>query len=302
MRRSSSQVQERFPVTQIPTEHLDDTGKAVFDDLYHQPDPRMYYEHLGQLGYRIAGEAQPLIARTVSAISDIRDEHQPKVIDIGSSYGINAALLNCDLTLDQLDRHYRSDEISGWSRDRVLERDITYFSDHQADRGSDIVGIDVSREALQYAVDAGLLDAALAVNLEEESLGPDEAALLSGTDLIMSTGAVGYVGESTFEQVLDACEESRPWVANSVLRMFPYEGFVELLADRGYVTEKCDGTLIQRTFASDDERTNVLENLGDLGVDPTGKEAEGHYHAEFYLSRPREDAKTAVFEQVSPAN
>lgn len=285
-------------MTQTSTDQFDDTGKAVFDDAYNQADPRMYYEDLGRLGYRIAGEAQPQIARTVSALTEIRDEKQPKVIDIGSSYGINAALLNSDLTLGQLDEHYRSDEIANWNRERVLERDIEFFSEN-ADEQCSIVGIDVSSHALQYAVDAGLLEAALAVNLEEDSLAPEEAAVLSDADLIMSTGAIGYVSETTFEQVLDTCTDSQPWVANSVLRMFPYDGFLELLDKRGYVTEKYESTLIQRGFASDDEQQNVLDNLRDIGVNPAGKEATGHYHAEFFLSRPRAEATRSIFEPLN---
>ena len=30
----------------------------------------------------------------------------------------------------------------------------------------------------------------------------------------------------------------------------------------------------------------MLRQLEALGVDPTGKEDDGYYHAEFYLSRP----------------
>lgn len=286
-------------MTQTPTKQYDETGKAVFDDAYNQPDPRMYYEDLGRLGYRIAGEAQPQIARTVSALVAAREEEQPKVIDIGSSYGINAALLNSDLTLDHLDKHYRTDKIADWNRDRVLERDREFFSEHESDLNCEIVGIDISEPALRYAVDAGLLDAALAVNLEENTLAPNEAEILTDADLIMSTGAVGYVSEATFEQVLDACDDSRPWVANSVLRMFPYDGFLELLENRGYVTEKYESTLIQRAFASEEEEANVMDNLKEVGINPTGLEADGHYHAEFFLSRPREEATRTIFEPLT---
>lgn len=282
-------------MTQITPSHYDNSGKAVFDDAYSQPDPRMYYENLGQLGYRIAGEAQPHIAKTIAALEEVRNAPNPKVIDIGSSYGINAALLNCDLSLEQLDAHYRDDEIRDWDREHVLERDIEFFSDHADDSSGPIIGIDVSTPALQYAVDAGLLDAALAVNLEEEKLQKDEAALLADADLIMSTGAVGYVSEATFAQVLDASEDAQPWVANSVLRMFPYDGFLELLDDRGYITEKYESTLIQRDFESSKERESVLQTLHDLGLNPDDKEANGQYHAEFFLSRPREEATHRIF-------
>jgi len=34
----------------------------------------------------------------------------------------------------------------------------------------------------------------------------------------------------------------------------------------------------------------VLEQLRELGIDPTGKESEGHLLADFCLSRPHADA------------
>lgn len=285
-------------MAETPTEQYDDTGKAVFDDAYNQPDPRMYYEDLGRLGYRIAGEAEPHIERTLAALREVRGIAKPKVIDIGCSYGINAALQNTDLTLDELDEHYRTNDVADWNREQILERDIKYFAEHASEEKASFVGMDVSANALQYAVDAGLMDSALVVNLEENKLKPEEAAEIKGADLILSTGAVGYISAATFEQVLDASGESRPWVANSVLRMFPYDEILKLLEERGYVTEKYEGTLIQRSFATDEERLNVMKNLEEIGVDPTGKEAEGNYHAEYFLSRPREEASKPIFKPL----
>ena len=34
----------------------------------------------------------------------------------------------------------------------------------------------------------------------------------------------------------------------------------------------------------------MIEKLEALGIDPDGKEADGHLHAELYLSRPKEDS------------
>lgn len=270
---------------------FDDTGKVVFDDYYNQPDPRAYFEHLGRLGYRIAGEAQPIIERTISALCEMRDLPTVKVVDVGSSYGINAALLKGDISLDELSDRYRSPVVEGMTPEEVLARDRTYYDEHLTDDSRTVIGLDVSEEAISFAVEAGVLDGGIVADLEENRLDSESAGLIRGAELVMSTGAVGYVSEKTFSQVLDATGESRPWVANCVIRMFPYDGFEELLAERGYITEKLPLTLTQRRFASREEQENTLENLEKMGLDPTGLEAEGTYQAEFFLSRPADEAR-----------
>ena len=84
--------------------------------------------------------------------------------------------------------------------------------------------------------------------------------------------------------------------------MFPFDAIEETLSEQGYVTEKLEGrTFIQRRFASAEEQEQVLEQLSDLGIDPTGKEADGHLHAEFYLSRPARDAAELPIERLLTA-
>jgi hypothetical protein len=93
-----------------------------------------------------------------------------------------------------------------------------------------------------------------------------------------------------------------PWIANFVLRLFPFNAIEETLNDSGYVTEKFEGrTFVQRRFASAEEQEQVLEQLHDHGIDPTGKEAEGHLLAEFYLSRPMTDAAEVPIKCLLPA-
>jgi carnitine O-acetyltransferase len=72
-----------------------------------------------------------------------------------------------------------------------------------------------------------------------------------------------------------------------VLRMFPFDEIRNTLDTLGYVTEKVeDQTFLQRRFASNEEKTHVLERLSGLGIDASGLEAEGWYHAEAFISRP----------------
>ena len=101
---------------------------------------------------------------------------------------------------------------------------------------------------------------------------------------------MGYVTEKTFDSLLPAVTQGQqPWLGNFVLRMFPFDDIEQTLRQWGYVTEKLEGeTFVQRKFASPEEQAQVLEQLCDIGVDPTGKEDQGYLLAEFYLSRPAE--------------
>ena len=76
-------------------------------------------------------------------------------------------------------------------------------------------------------------------------------------------------------------------MAHTVLRMYSYEPAMAALASLGYQTQRMDGLLRQRRFASAEEQSHVLETLADLGVDPHGVETDGWMYAQLYVSRPR---------------
>ncbi len=166
-----------------------------------------------------------------------------------------------------------------------------------------MIGLDQSENAIAFAKAVGLLDEGLVVNLETEPLSALAKEKPAPVDLVTSTGCVGYLTEKSFNRLLPAVTQGRaPWMANFVLRLFPFDAIEETLNDWGYVTEKLEGqTFFQRLFASADEQEQVLEQLRDLGIDPTGKEAEGHLLAEFYLSRPMKDAAEMPIEHLLPA-
>ncbi len=93
-----------------------------------------------------------------------------------------------------------------------------------------------------------------------------------------------------------------PWMGNFVLRLFPFDSIEASLEDWGYVTEKLeDRTFIQRRFTSSEEQGGVIDQLREHGIDPTGKETEGHLLAEFYLSRPAKDAADMPIERLLTA-
>jgi hypothetical protein len=160
------------------------------------------------------------------------------------------------------------------------------------------IGLDVSAPAISYATGVGLLEQGIVADLETETLSTEGARILCPADVIMSTGCIGYVTDKTFGKILDATE-TRPWIISFVLRMFPFDSLAATFAKRGLVTERLAGaTFIQRRFRDAEEFESSLATLAALGVDATGLESEGLFHADLILSRPEADACAAPLEDI----
>jgi SAM-dependent methyltransferase len=278
--------------------HFDATGKVTLDHLYSQDDPRPYFGALQDLDYCIPQLAKPYFAKLIQEHREQRDDRDtgpvevPTVLDVGCSYGVNAALLRCDAHLDELYDRYGAGS-AGLGRDEMVARDRSVVrSCRELDEPGPVrfLGLDVSAPALAYAVDAGLLDGAVHADLERNEATAEQRAVLAQADLVISTGCVGYVTERTLRQVAEASGAGarRPWMAHFVLRMFPYAPVAESLAELGYATIHVGGLFKQRRFASTREQSQVLDSLAEVGVDPRGLEAAGWLYAELYLSLPSE--------------
>jgi hypothetical protein len=262
--------------------------KADFRDIYNRADPRAYYSVLGGLDYVIPEIARPIFLQLAEHCAAVCG--RPIVIlDLGCSYGVNAALLRHGLKMRHLKERYLTPEMRALCAERVAEFDARYFSGWPPRQDMSFIGLDVSAEAISYARSVGLLDAGISINLETEHLDRAAAELISRADLIISTGCVGYVTSTTFEKLIAAMPPRRkPWIASFVLRVFDYTTIEETLARHDLITERFQGaTFVQRRFRDSLEFEETLAALDARGVDPAGKEAEGLLHAELFVSRPQ---------------
>lgn len=264
--------------------------KTNFDDLYTANDPREYFKYLGQLDYIIPHIAQPIFDQIIRAHAQVQSK-PVTVVDLGCSYGVNGALMKYDLEYEALRQRYASPALQQLSSEEVLELDRAYYMAWPRNRGVRVIGLDISENAVRYAQAAGTVDRGLAIDLETQDPSRDEAEVLAGADLIVSTGCVGYVTGKTFERVVRLARRGRqPWVISFVLRMFPFDRIEATLAEHGLVTEKFEGaTFVQRRFASQAEMEATVQAVEALGIDTRGREADGLYHADLYVSRPREE-------------
>lgn len=270
------------------------------DSMYDRPDPREYFNTLEKLNYAIPGNAKPLFQKL---ISQFRRRHQLEeicILDLGCSYGVNAALLKHNLSLDDLYNHWTQDELEDATTEEVIQKDRQFFDDLNDSENLKVIGIDQADNALTFAENVGLIDEGLAVNLEQEKLPEDVRQGLEPVDLMISTGCVGYVTEKSFEQLMEPITERKSaWIANFVLRMFPYDQIEKALSRWDYKTEKLNGQYFrQRDFASTEEQNRVVEQLKSQDIDPSGLETEGHFVAEFYVSRPKKDVHELPLPQL----
>ncbi len=266
----------------------DKGGKASFDHVYNEADPRDYFRTLGDLDYRAPADGARVFPRLVERQREQLGREDLVVLDLACSYGVNAALLNHDLTLDDLYARYRSPEVASLSTEELVLADREFYDEHRRPDTVRVLGQDVADRAVAYAQRVGLHWQSSSENLEEVDPSDALAEALAQVNLIIVTGGVGYISERTFDRVLkcvggdDGC-----WVAAFVLRWIEYDRIAELLATYGLETEKLAGHVFrQRRFADDAERDFALKELRRIGVDPGGV-FEGWYLSEFYLSRPK---------------
>src|SRR5262245_46520331 len=129
------------------------TQKADFNRIYAEPDPRAYIRTLRALDYAAPEHGCEAFGVVLDELRRTGDS--PVVLDLCCSYGINAALLNHDVTLTQLEEHYSQ------ARDMTLpeltERDRDWFAARRRADAVDVIGLDASEPAVDYAVNVGLL-------------------------------------------------------------------------------------------------------------------------------------------------
>lgn len=272
-------------------------AKAIFDDIYGSNDPRSYFSVLGDLDYMIPDVAEPVVRQILAAKAAVTGV-KPVVLDVGCSYGINAAVHRFPLTFTGLRHRYARREMRAVSPEELVRLDRNFYAAWPDVGLARFIGLDMSAPAIRYATGVGLLEQGIVADLEKETLSAESARIIRSTDVIMSTGCIGYVTEKTFSKILGATEEP-PWIISFVLRMFPFDPLATAFAQHGLVTERLSGaTFIQRRFRDAEEFESSLVTLAALGVDATGLESEGLLHADLILSRPEADARAAPLEDI----
>lgn len=264
-------------------------AKHDFSPTYDQCWPNAYYKAHLALDYMICDRARPVFESIIAHLRRQRPHRPLKIVDIGASYGLNAALLRAPLTLDDLYAAYTLAD-GPLASQRLVDHQA-FFTRQRLREDLEIVGLDPSRRALRYARDVGLIGAAVTANLETEELTRTDRKTLCDADLIISTGCVGYATARTFQRVYEATAASRPWVASFAMHPFGYGDIATMLAGFGLATiERPDLRQRQRRFSNEQERSSILTLMAEQGMDDRLERATGYIYAAFHLSTPREDS------------
>lgn len=272
-------------------------SKAVFDDIYRMDDPRSYFSVLGALDYMIPDVAESVIRQILSAHAALHGDGT-SVLDIGCSYGINAAVHRFPVNFASLRQRYARREMMEIRSEEMVRLDRNFYAGWPDVGQARFIGLDASEPAIRYANAVGLHSDGIVADLEAGELSDRDSAVVSSADVLLSTGCVGYVTDCTYRKLLDAMPRL-PWIISFVLRMFPYDDFVAAFAERGLVTEKLSGTtFVQRRFRDAREFELSLSSLHARDLDPSGIEAEGLFQAELFLSRPEADAAAMPLDRI----
>lgn len=103
------------------------------------------------------------------------------VLDLCCSYGVNAALLNHQIALAELEQHYA--EATALSVEDLLEHDRKWFAERRRPDPVDVIGHDTSGPAVEYATEVGLLACGVVADLETGDISQSDASKLDDVNL-----------------------------------------------------------------------------------------------------------------------
>ncbi|MES0160263.1 MULTISPECIES: hypothetical protein [unclassified Mesorhizobium] len=263
--------------------------KYDFTPTYNRTLPHAYFRACLARDYMLPDRAKPVFERVFADYRRVRNKTTLKIIDVGCSYGINAALLRTDLDLDDLHAAYLGPSGSLSSRQQIEHR--SFFRNRCLRDDIKVVGVDPSFRAVRYALDMGLLEAGITADLETHDLTVKERSALADADILISTGCVGYATEATFARVYEASARSRPWVVAFAMHPFSYSDIAAAL--RGFSLET---RLVERfrqrqcRFSTPAERQATLKAMVKLGMEDRLERTTGYIYASCYISAPPGEA------------
>jgi hypothetical protein len=264
--------------------------KACFDDVYTAPTPNAYIATMARSGYEIGEQARPYIIAAAELLrKHIGGPCPVRMLDIGCSYGMGAAFVKYNCSFDEMvtffsthppqDYHSACEGVRNWLKARPTPYDIR------------CVGLDKSGPAIRFAMKAGLLDNGIARDFENPEMSPnsEECVLFRSANLLISTGAIGYITDRTMSHVVrhlgkDHPSEIGPFALLTILRMFDATPINHVFETYGFRFEKVQGAMLpQRRFTDNNEKKMVLKILHEKGIDTSGWEDRGMQFAELFV-------------------
>ena len=268
-------------------------AKANFNDVYTAPTPHAYIASMAKNGYEIGEQARPYCTAAAELLSEHNGDVWPvQMLDVGCSYGIGAAFVKYGCSFDEMVAFFSSRAPSEYRAACEAMRMWLHIAPPVCDMR--VVGLDSSESAVRFAVDAGLLDGGIARDFEQATVAPseDEIAWFRSCNLLISTGAIGYITERSLDVVLRHLGKDHPgcvgpFAVVTILRMFDSSPIEAVFEEHGLTFGAVAGArLPQRRFADVEERQKVLSLLYDRGIDTCEWEREDKHYADLFIAAP----------------
>ncbi|MFC1783905.1 hypothetical protein ACFL02_10045 [Planctomycetota bacterium] len=266
-------------------------AKACFDYVYTAPTPHDYIAMMAKNGYEIGEQARPYCIAAAELLKEHTEDAWPvQMLDIGCSYGMGSAFVKYGCSFDEMvaffstrapkDPQAACEAMRAWINVTPTPHDVR------------CVGLDSSKPAIRFAIRAGLLDGGIARDFENPEITPnaEECSWLRSCNLLISTGAIGYVTDRTMAHVVrhagkDHPSEFGPLAVLTIIRMFDATPIRDVFERHGLRYEKVPGIMLpQRRFTDRNERKDVLKVLHDKGIDTSEWEDQGRQFAELFIA------------------
>jgi len=270
-------------------------AKANFENVYTAPTPHAYIREMARCGYEIGERTRPFCSAAAHLLLERNGGIWPvQMLDVGCSYGLGSAFVKYGCSFDEVVAFFAArapveytpccDAVRAWLN--VVPPAVD----------ARCVGLDSSGPAIRFAVDAGLLESGIARDFErpDSAAGEEDKAWFRSCNLLMSTGAIGYVTERTLDVVLEDLGKDYPGSFGplsvlTVLRMFPVEPIQDVFRRHGFTFERVpEVRLPQRRFVDDAEKNKVLSLLHDRNIDTGEWEDRGRQYADLYVAAPND--------------
>lgn len=265
--------------------------KSCFDEYYTAPTPHSYIAMMAHTGYEIGEQARPYCVAATELLRMHNEDAWPvQMLDIGCSYGMGSAFVKYGCSFDEMvaffstrapqDYYAACEAVRAWLNVTPTPNDVR------------CVGLDSSKPAVRFAMQAGLLDGCIARDFENPDITPnaEERSWLRSCNLMISTGAIGYVTDRTMAHVVryagkDHPSEFGPFAVLTILRMFDATPIREVFERHGFNFEKVPEVMLpQRRFTDEKERKAVLKLLHDKGNRTSEWEDQGKQFAELFIA------------------
>jgi hypothetical protein len=270
-------------------------AKSSFDNVYTEPTPHSYIASMAVNGYEIGERARPYCTAAAELLLERNGDAWPvQMLDVGCSYGMGSAFVKYGCSFDEMVAFFSSRAPRQYHAACEAMRMWLNITPPACDVRA--VGLDSSKPAIDFAMDAGVLDGGIARDFEQPDAVPteEESAWFRSCNLLISTGAIGYVTEHTLDVILrdlgkDYPGDFGPFAVVTILRMFDHSPIKTAFESRGFTFGAVPGVrLPQRRFTDKEERQKVLSVLHDRSLDTSEWEDRGKHHADLFIAAPPE--------------